>query len=331
MRGRRAGRAVDLAVNVGGVELPNPVLCASGTAGYGTELAGVMDLTAPGAVVVKSLSADPWPGNPPPRVDATPAGMINSVGLQGPGVAAWAAEQLPALRAAGVRVVASIWGRTIDEYRRAADLLAPHRADILALEVNVSCPNLDDGEHLFARKPASTAAAVEAAAAAGLPRWAKLSLVAPDIVEVAAAAREAGAAAVTLINTVPGLVIDVAERRPVLGAGAGGVSGPAIRPLAVRAVWECHRALPDLPIVGVGGVATGADAVEMLMAGASATQVGTATFASPRAPERVCRELATWCGRHGVASVRELTGAAHPDAAGGTPSTSGVRARAGAC
>ena len=304
-------RPVDLRVSVGAVELPNPVLCASGTVGYGTELAGVMDLGAPGAVVVKSLSADPWPGNPAPRVEATPAGMINSVGLQGPGVAAWAAEQLPALRASGVRVVASIWGRTLDEYRRAAELLAPHRADLLAVEVNVSCPNLEDGEHLFARSPESTAAATEAAAAAGLPLWAKLSLVAPDVVAVAAAAREAGAAAVSLINTVPGMVIDVSERRPVLGAGAGGVSGPAIRPLAVRAIWECHASFADLPIVGVGGVARGADAVEMLMAGASAVQVGTATFASPRAPERVCAELAAWCRRRGVERVGDLTGAAH--------------------
>ena len=308
---RRLRHPVDLRVSVGAVELPNPVLCASGTAGYGIELSGVMDLAAPGAVVVKSLSAEAWPGNPAPRVDATPAGMINSVGLQGPGVAAWAAEQLPALQAAGVRVVASIWGRTVEEYRRAAELLAPHRSAILALEVNLSCPNLDAGEHLFARAPESTAAVVEASAVAGLPLWAKLSLVAPDIVAVAAAAREAGAAAVTLINTIPGMVIDVAERRPVLGAGAGGVSGPAIRPLAVRAVWECHAALGDLPIVGVGGVARGADAVEMLMAGACAVQVGTATFASPRAPERVCAELATWCRRRGVASVRDLIGVAH--------------------
>ncbi|MDE0652959.1 MAG: dihydroorotate dehydrogenase [bacterium] len=308
---RRRRHSVDLRVFVGAVEFPNPVLCASGTAGYGTELSGVMDMAAPGAVVVKSLSAEPWPGNPAPRVDATPAGMINSVGLQGPGVVAWAAEQLPALQAAGVRVVASIWGRTIEEYRRAAELLAPHRSGILALEVNLSCPNLEEGEHLFARAPESTAAAVEASAIAGLPLWAKLSLVAPDIVTVAAAAREAGAAAVTLINTVPGMVIDVAERRPVLGAGPGGVSGPAIRPQAVRAIWECHAALGDLPIVGVGGVARGADAVEMLMAGASAVQVGTATFASPRAPERVCAELTAWCRRRGVASVRDLTGAAH--------------------
>ena len=308
---RRRRRPVDLRVSVGAVQLPNPVLCASGTAGYGTELAEVADLAAPGAVVVKSLSAEPWPGNPAPRVEATPAGMINSVGLQGPGVAAWAAEQLPALQAAGVRVVASIWGRSIEEYRRAAELLAPHRSGIVALEVNLSCPNLDAGEHLFARSPESTAAALEVSAVAGLPLWAKLSLVAPDIVAVAAAAREAGAAAVTLINTVPGMVIDVAERRPVLGAGAGGVSGPAIRPQAVRAVWECHAAFGDLPIVGVGGVARGVDAVEMLMAGACAVQVGTAAFASPRAPQRVCAELADWCRRRGVPSVGDLTGAAH--------------------
>lgn len=318
MRARRSRAAVDLRVSVGGVELPNPVLCASGTVGYGTEFASVMDLAAPGAIVVKSLSAEPWAGNPAPRLDATPGGMINSVGLQGPGVAAWVSEQLPALQAAGVRVVASIWGRTLDEYRRAGELLAPHSAGILAVEVNVSCPNLEDGEHLFARKPESTAAAVEAAGAAGLPLWAKLSLAAPDIVPVAAAAREAGAAAVTLINTVPGMVIDIDRRRPVLGAGGGGVSGPAIRPLAVRAVWDCHGALPDLPILAAGGVARGADAVQMLMAGASAVQVGTATFASPRAAERVCGELAAWCGRNGVAAVKILTGAAHRGPAGET-------------
>ena len=307
----RRRRPVDLRVSVGAVDLPNPVMCASGTAGYGTELAGVMNLKAPGAVVVKSLSPEPWPGNPAPRLEATPAGMINSVGLQGPGVAAWAAEQLPALRAAGVRVIASIWGRTTDEYRRAAELLAPHRHGILALEVNLSCPNLDAGEHLFARNPTTTAAAVEAAAAAGLPRWAKLSLVAPDLLSVASAAREAGAAAVTLVNTVPGMVVDIDSRRPVLGAGSGGVSGPAIRPLAVRAVWECHAAMSDLPIVGCGGVARGADAVELLMAGACAVQVGTAAFASPRAPVRVRDELAAWCRRRGIERVAGLTGAAH--------------------
>lgn len=313
---RRARHPVDLRVSVGAVELPNPVLCASGTAGHGTELSGVMDLSAPGAVVVKSLSAGPWPGNPAPRLHATPAGMINSVGLQGPGVAAWATEDLPALQAAGVRVVASIWGRTVEEYRQAAQLLAPHRAGIVALEVNLSCPNLDAGEHLFARSPEPAAEVVAVCAAAGLPLWAKLSLVAPDIAAVAVAAREAGAAAVTLINTIPGMVIDVAERRPVLGAGGGGVAGPAIRPMAVRAVWECHAALGEFPIVGVGGVARGADAVEMLMAGACAVQVGTATFASPRAAERVCSELAAWCRRRGVASVRDLTGAAHRGASG---------------
>ncbi len=307
----RRRRPVDMRVAVGSLELPNPVLCASGTAGYGTELAKVADLTVPGAVVTKSLSAEPWPGNPAPRLHPTPAGMINSVGLQGPGVASWARGQLPALRAAGVRVVASIWGRSVDEYRRAAELLAPHRADILALEVNLSCPNLDAGEHFFARSPESTAAATEAAAAAGLPLWAKLSLVAPDLVAVAAAAREAGAAAVTLINTVPGMVIDIAKRRPALGAGAGGVSGPAIRPLAVRAIWECRAALADLPIVGVGGIARGADAVELLMAGACAVQVGTATVASPRAPERVCEELTDWCRREGITRIRDLSGAAH--------------------
>lgn len=316
---RRGRQPVDLRVSVGDVELANPVLCASGTAGYGAELGEVMDLAAPGAVIVKSLSAEPWPGNPAPRLHAVPAGMINSVGLQGPGVAAWATEHLPALQATGARVVASVWGRTVEEYQRAAELLAPYRSAVVALEVNLSCPNLEAGDHLFARSPAASAAVVAAAAAAQLPLWAKLSLSAPDVVAVAASVREAGAAAVTLVNTVPGMVIDVAERRPVLGAGGGGVSGPAIRPLAVRAIWDCHAALGDLPILGVGGVARGVDAVEMLMAGACAVQVGTATFASRRAPERVRAELEAWCRRRGVTSVRDLTGAAHRQASGGPP------------
>ena len=304
-------RGTDLSTTVGSVRLPNPIMTASGTSGHGAELADYFDLADLGAVVVKSLHPDPWDGNPPPRVHATPAGMINSVGLQGPGVSAWLEEDLPALVASGARVVASIWGRTVDEFARAASLLADAPSQVVAVEVNASCPNLEDRRRLFAHSATATAEVVEAAAAANRPRWAKLSPNTYDLPEVAGAAVAAGAEAVTVANTVLGMVIDVEDRRPLLGAGRGGLSGPAIRPVSVRAVYDTHDAYPDLPIVGVGGVSGGTDALEFLLAGASAVQVGTATFADPRAPLRVLDELTKWCHRHGVKSVTELIGGAH--------------------
>jgi dihydroorotate dehydrogenase (NAD+) catalytic subunit len=302
--------AVDLAVRVGSVRLPNPIMTASGTAGHGAELAAYADLAALGAVVVKSLHAEPWPGNPPLRVHETAAGMINSVGLQGPGVEAWLAHDLPALAATGARVVASIWGRTVDEYRRAADLLAAAPDGVVAVEVNLSCPNTEAGRDLFAHSADDTRAAIEATAGCGRPRWAKLSPNVGHLAEIAAAAHAAGAEAVTLVNTVMGLAIDPETRRFRLGSGdrGGGLSGPAIHPIAVRAVFDVHRVLPDLPIVGVGGVASGADAAELLLAGASAVQVGTATFADPRAPHHVLGELQGWAVRQGVARMDEVIG-----------------------
>jgi dihydroorotate dehydrogenase (NAD+) catalytic subunit len=302
--------AVDLAVRVGSVRLPNPIMTASGTAGHGAELAAYADLAALGAVVVKSLHAEPWPGNPPLRVHETAAGMINSVGLQGPGVEAWLAHDLPDLAATGARVVASIWGRTVDEYRRAADRLAAAPDSVVAVEVNLSCPNTEAGRDLFAHSADDTRAAIAATSGCGRPRWAKLSPNVGHLGEIAAAAHGAGAEAVTLVNTVMGLAIDPETRRFRLGSGSrgGGLSGPAIHPIAVRAVFEVHRALPDVPIVGVGGVASGADAAELLLAGASAVQVGTATFADPRAPHRVLRELQKWAVRQGVARMDEVIG-----------------------
>jgi dihydroorotate dehydrogenase (NAD+) catalytic subunit len=302
--------AVDMAVTVGSVRLPNPIMTASGTAGHGAELAAYVDLSELGAVVVKSLHADPWPGNPPLRIHETAAGMINSVGLQGPGIEAWLVQDLPALAATGARVVASIWGRSVDEYRRAADRLAAVPDSVVAVEVNLSCPNTEAGRDLFAHSADDTRAAIAATAGCGRPRWAKLSPNVGHLGEIAAAAHGAGAEAVTLVNTVMGLAIDAETRRFRLGSGArgGGLSGPAIHPIAVRAVFDVHRALPDLPIVGVGGVASGADAAELLLAGASAVQVGTATFADPRAPHRVLRELQGWAVRQRVARMDEVIG-----------------------
>lgn len=304
-----------MTTRVGSVELPNPVMTASGTAGHGAELARYVDLAGLGAVVVKSLSARPWPGNPPPRLHETAGGMLNSVGLQGPGVEAWLADELPALLEARARVVASIWGFTVEDYEQAALLLKDAPPEVVAVEVNLSCPNVEDRRHVFAHSPSATADAMAATAACGRPRWAKLSPNVTDVTEIAAAALDAGAEALTLVNTVMGMAIDPETRRARLGGGAsaggGGLSGPAIHPVAVRAVYDCHAAFPEAPIVGVGGVATGEDAVELLLAGAHAVQVGTATFADPRAPERVRSELVRWCRRHDIAGVAELIGGAH--------------------
>jgi len=301
----------DLATRLGPVGLPNPVMTASGTAGHGAELGAYFDLAELGAVVVKSLSAEPWPGNPPPRLHPVSAGMINSVGLQGPGVESWLEDDLPGLLATGARVVASIWGTTVDAYAKAASALAGAPEQVVAVEVNVSCPNVEDRRRMFAHSAQATAEAVGAAGGCGRPVWAKLSPNVTDLVPIAEAALGAGAQGLTLINTVMGLAIDVERRAPRLGGIGGGVSGPAIHPVAVRAVYECHAAFPDAPIVGVGGIWSGADAVELLLAGASAVQVGTATFADPRAPLRVLRDLEAWCRRHGVAGLDELVGAAH--------------------
>jgi dihydroorotate dehydrogenase (NAD+) catalytic subunit len=303
--------APDLTARIGSVVLPNPVMTASGTAGHGLEFSDYLDLAGLGAFVAKSLLHEPWTGNPAPRVHATPAGMINSVGLQGPGIPTWIETELSELADAGVRVVVSVWGRSVSDYEQAATLLAPVAEMLTAVEVNVSCPNVEDRSRMFAHSPAATSDAVAACEVAGVPLWAKLSPNVTDLVEIAAAAHSAGAEAVTLVNTLMAMSIDVATRRPRLGAGGGGLSGPAIHPVAVRAVYDCYAALPGLPIVGVGGVATATDAVEMLMAGASAVQVGTASFADPRAPAKVLAGLRRWCRRNGIASVSELIGTAH--------------------
>lgn len=286
-------------------------MTASGTSGHGAELNAYFPLSSLGAVVVKSLSAAPWDGNPAPRLYETAAGMLNSVGLQGPGVAAWMETDLPGLEAAGARVVASIWGTSVEAYGAAAELLADAPSSVVAVEVNLSCPNVEARRSIFAHSPTATAEAMSAAAACGRPRWAKLSPNVTDLCEIAGAAIGAGADALTLVNTVMGMAIDPSTRRPRLGAGGGGLSGPAMHPVAVRAVYECRAAFPEVPIVGVGGVASGEAAAELLVAGASAVQVGTATFADPRAPARVLAELERWCRDHNVTRLAELIGASH--------------------
>ncbi len=298
-------------MRVGSVVLPNPVLTASGTSGHGAELEAFFPLASLGAVVVKSLAWFPWEGNPAPRVHETEAGMLNSVGLQGPGVEAWLQHDLPPLVAVGARVVVSIWGWSVSDYERAATLLADAPAAVVAVEVNLSCPNVEDRRSMFAHSASVTEEVVAATAGCGRPRWAKLSPNVTDLVEIADAARRGGAEAVTLVNTVMGMAIDVERRTYRLGAGGGGLSGAAVHPVAVRAVHDVALALPGLPVVGVGGVASGEDAAELLLAGASAVQVGTATFADPRAPARVLAGLRSWAVRQRVTSVSEVVGAVH--------------------
>jgi dihydroorotate dehydrogenase (NAD+) catalytic subunit len=298
-----------LATSVGDVDLRSAVMTASGTAGHGDELAGYGELSELGAVVTKSLASFAWEGNPPPRVTASGEHLVNAVGLSGPGVAAWRTIDLPALLARRATVVGSIWGRTVNEFADAA--AAMHGANVVALEVNASCPNLESRREIFAHSATATSEIVEASLVAGLPLWVKLSPNTPALLEVADAALRAGASALVLVNTVLGLVIDVEARRPTLGNGGGGVSGPGILPVALRAVYECRDAFATTPIVGVGGVSCGEDAVAMLMAGANAIEVGTATFARPRAPWIVQQELSTWMTKHDVTAIDQLIGVAH--------------------
>jgi dihydroorotate dehydrogenase (NAD+) catalytic subunit len=294
-------------------------MTASGTAGHGAELAAYLDLSRIGAVVVKSLAAFAWAGNPAPRVCPVPGGMLNSVGLQGLGVKAWLTDELPALEACGARVVASIWGRRVEDFAAAAELLAGAPPCVVAVEVNVSCPNIEDRSRMFAHSPGATGEVVAAAAACRRPLWAKLSPNTSELVSVAGAALESGAEALTLTNTLLGLAIDTERRAPVLGAGGGGLSGDALHSVALRAVYECRAAFPECGIVGVGGVSDGLGAVRMLLAGADAVEVGTATLADPRAVARVQAELELWCARHDVGAVRDLVGAANDNWKRGDP------------
>jgi dihydroorotate dehydrogenase (NAD+) catalytic subunit len=309
---RRSRVDVDMAVDLGPLHLSNPIIAASGTFGHGDEVAALCDPMGLGAVTVKSLAAYPWPGNPPLRVTEAPAGgMLNSVGLAGPGVDGWIATDLPPLEARGARVIASIWGRSVDDYAAAAAPLKRVADRLVAVEVNLSCPNVEARSDVFAHASEPTRAAIGAVVEAlggALAVFAKLSPNVTDIVEIARSALDAGATGLTLINTVMGLAIDAEHRRPKLGAGGGGLSGAPVKPVALRAVWEVARAIPGVPIIGTGGVTSGVDAVEMLLAGAAAVGVGTATFANPRAPLHIARDLEEWCARRGVRRVRDLIG-----------------------
>jgi len=288
------------------VELANPVIVASGTYGYGVEFESVADLRALGAIVTKGLSREPMKGNPPPRLWETDAGMMNSVGLQNVGVRAFVEEKLPALAKFGVPVVANIFGYAIEDYAEVARVLndAP---GIAMYEINASCPNTKHGGMVFSADPGELAALVEAVKrVAARPILVKLSPNVTSIPVVARAAEQAGADALSLVNTFVALAIDLETRRPRLGGGTGGLSGPAIKPIALRMVSEAYRAV-KIPVVGLGGIASGTDAAEFLVAGATAVEVGTASFWDPEAPQRVAKELDGWL-RANRTTARETTG-----------------------
>lgn len=296
----------DLCVKIGGLVLRNPVLTASGTFGYGEEIADLIDVSKLGGVVCKTVTSAPRAGNAPPRTCETPGGMLNAIGLQNVGLEAFLREKMPYLRACGTRVVVNIAGETIEDF---ADLCArlDGEAGIDALELNISCPNVAHGLD-YSSDPVQTERLVrECRKQTRLPLLVKLSPNVTDITQSARAAQEGGADALTVANTFVGMAIDVRTRRPRLSNGTGGLSGPAIRPLALRAVWRCAGAV-QIPIIGVGGIVTAHDALEFLIAGASAIQIGTATFVRPDAATTVIQGIATYLQEQGLASVRELVG-----------------------
>lgn len=302
-------------VNVAGVVLKNPVLVASGTFGYGREYAGFLDLNLLGGIMVKGVSLDPWTGNPPPRVLETPGGMLNSIGLQNPGVDWFLAEGLPWLRQFDTAVIVNVIGRTVAEYRAVAARLEG-TPGIAALELNISCPNIKEGGLYFGRAPDTAAALVRVVRGeTGLPLIVKLSPNTADIAAMARAVAEAGAGAISAINTLVGMAIDLARARPSFANTFAGLSGPAIKPVALAAVWQTARAV-GIPVIGMGGIASGRDAAEFLMAGATAVAVGTALFVDPLAPVRVLESLEQVVAERNLTGVGALVGAAWPEHGG---------------
>ncbi|MCA9618583.1 MAG: dihydroorotate dehydrogenase [Myxococcales bacterium] len=298
---------MDLSVAVGGLTLKNPVLTASGTFGYGLEYDDHFDVAELGGICTKGLSLAPRPGNPPARIWETSAGMLNAIGLANVGVEAFCRDKLPILRERGVTVIPNIFATSIDDFVALATRL-DGEAGIAALELNVSCPNVDHGGLEFGVDPEASRAVTRAVReVTKLPIWVKMSPEAGDLKAVGRACAEAGADALTAINTIRGLAIDITTRRPRIHNRTGGLSGPALKPIALRMVWELARAVP-IPVIGIGGVATWQDAVEYLLAGATAVQVGTASFADPLAAKKVVDGLAAYCADHQV-SPRELCGA----------------------
>lgn len=297
-----------LVTRLGPLVLKNPVLVASGTFGYGVEFAELYDLSRLGGLMTKGTSPEPWPGNPLPRLAETPAGMLNSIGLENPGMVQVREKYLPLLSRYDLCVFVNVVGRTVEEYRQVVAYLdGDPRVD--AFELNISCPNVKEGGLTFCHTPAAAAAVVRACReVTRKPLWVKLTPNTGDVVALAEGVAAAGADGISLINTLLGMRIDLRTRRPVLATGSGGLSGPAVKPVALHMVYEVSRAVP-LPVIGMGGISSWEDAVEFLLAGASAVAVGTANFVDPWAAVKVVDGLAEFCAREGVA-VQDLVGAA---------------------
>jgi dihydroorotate dehydrogenase (NAD+) catalytic subunit len=305
--------SVDMRARLASVELPNPVTTASGCGGAGRELAQFFDLTEIGAVVTKSVMLAPRSGRPTPRLAETPSGMLNSIGLQGPGIDRFVEHDLTWLRERGARAVVSIAGGSVEDYTALARRLRD-ASGVTAVEVNISCPNVENRGLVFACDPAAAAAVVSAVRRntdPQVPVFAKLSPDVTDVVVVARACVEAGADGLSMINTLLGMAIDPTTMRPTLAGLTGGLSGPAVRPVAVRCVWQVHAALPDVPIIGMGGVRSGLDALELVLAGASAVSVGTVVFHDPSAPVRILAELRQALAERGFERFADAVGHAH--------------------
>ena len=304
---------IDMTTRLGSVVFPNPVFTASGCAASGRELDQFFDVSELGGVVTKSIMLAARSGRATPRMAETPSGMLNSIGLQGPGIDAFLDKDLPWLASRGARAVVSIAGGSVDDYAKLTAKLRG-KAGLAMIEVNISCPNVEDRGQVFACDPRTAAAVIQAvkrSAPSGIPVFAKLSPDVTDITEIARACVTAGADGLSLINTLLGMVIDPTTMRPALAGVTGGLSGPAIRPVAVRCVWQVRQALPEIPILGMGGIRTGLDALELVLAGANAVSVGTATFGDPSAPIRVLDELARALVERGFHRFQDAIGFAH--------------------
>lgn len=310
---REAPPAVDMTTTLAGVSFPNPVFTASGCAGAGQELDQFFDVSLLGGIVTKSIMLNPRSGRPTPRMAETPSGMLNSIGLQGPGIDSFLDRELAWLASKKARAVVSIAGGSVEEYAKLAAKLRG-RPGLSMIEVNISCPNVEDRGQVFACDPRASASVIQAvkrAAPSGVPVFAKLSPDVTDITAIARACVDAGADGLSVINTLLGMVIDTDTLRPALGGVTGGLSGPAIRPVAVRCVWQIRQALPDVPILGMGGIRTGLDALEFALAGANAVSVGTTVFGDPTAPMRVLEELAHALAARGFDRFSDVVSLAH--------------------
>lgn len=305
--GDRMGKP-DLSVEVAGIKLRNPVMTASGTFGYGKEFADYLDLEKIGAIITKGLSIRPKAGNPTPRIVETPGGMLNAIGLQNVGIDAFIQEKLPFLRTVNTPVIVNLYGNTLEEYGELAEKL-DKLPEVAGLEVNISCPNVKQGGIVFGTDPKAAYEVVSLVREATIkPLIVKLSPNVTNVVEMANACVDAGADALSLINTLTGMAIDLQKRRPILANMTGGLSGPAIKPVALRMVWQVAQAV-KVPIIGIGGIMTATDALEFMLAGATAVQVGTANFLDPSAAQIIAEGMETYLEENGIADVKELIGA----------------------